>query len=438
MWLSRSYRPHSAATVRALLGVMGGAATKRQPPTGRGRGAENAATRDRWPKPWPQTPPPPHPSYDPASAPAPSPVVQWSKGEYAGASNTQDDLALISRHLAPRPDDHGDSPAAATLLHPEGPALSVDGGAAAAGGPGARAPGGRAAASATGNIERPGDSDWFAFDAGGPGDCVIALDLVPDAPVTGVPALFMRANPDMRLDVHGPLAPPGGPPPPRLASFDPQGSLLRGAVRAALPAGGRYLVALTGTGDGPDASAGYSNYGSLGEYRLRVEYPAAASDGAAAPPSAPAGPAGAPSGGGGPVPAGSVSNGGKGLNSTGRLRVQVRAFGRGASKRQGAARPARPRGRAPSLRGGAPAPPHRRSAVRNWIRAGRPAFLTLSTHQWSLAARYCAIKEPRPRPNPPAPAAPHPALALAAPSLSTTLLPATRPGACACAARVCS
>ena len=41
-------------------------------------------------------------SIDPAM-----PVTQWSKGEYAGADNQQDDLGLIAAYADPRPDDHG-------------------------------------------------------------------------------------------------------------------------------------------------------------------------------------------------------------------------------------------------------------------------------------------------------------------------------------------
>ena len=43
-------------------------------------------------------------------------VTQWSKGEYAGANNTQDDIAVIAGKLYLAPDDHGDAPATATSL----------------------------------------------------------------------------------------------------------------------------------------------------------------------------------------------------------------------------------------------------------------------------------------------------------------------------------
>ena len=53
-------------------------------------------------------------------------VTQWSLGEYTNASNTADDTAIIATYL-PVSDDHGNSPATATVL--SGPTVS-DGGAA--------------------------------------------------------------------------------------------------------------------------------------------------------------------------------------------------------------------------------------------------------------------------------------------------------------------
>ncbi|MHC4993176.1 MAG: PKD domain-containing protein, partial [Planctomycetota bacterium] len=41
-------------------------------------------------------------------------LVQWSKGEYSGATNTQDDVALILGYIPARPDDHADALASAT------------------------------------------------------------------------------------------------------------------------------------------------------------------------------------------------------------------------------------------------------------------------------------------------------------------------------------
>ena len=44
------------------------------------------------------------------------PFTQWSKGEYAGANNLQDDLELIASLTGFRPDDHGGVPERATIV----------------------------------------------------------------------------------------------------------------------------------------------------------------------------------------------------------------------------------------------------------------------------------------------------------------------------------
>ena len=43
-------------------------------------------------------------------------ITQWSRGEYASASNTEDDLALVQQHTPIAPDDHGNSTGTATAL----------------------------------------------------------------------------------------------------------------------------------------------------------------------------------------------------------------------------------------------------------------------------------------------------------------------------------
>ena len=44
------------------------------------------------------------------------PFTQWSKGEYVGANNTQDDIEQIASLTGFRPDDHGGSPERATVV----------------------------------------------------------------------------------------------------------------------------------------------------------------------------------------------------------------------------------------------------------------------------------------------------------------------------------
>src|SRR5207249_904895 len=52
-------------------------------------------------------------------------VTQWSKGEYADANNTQDDLAIIQGYISYRADDHGNTIGTATPL--TGPDISASG-----------------------------------------------------------------------------------------------------------------------------------------------------------------------------------------------------------------------------------------------------------------------------------------------------------------------
>ena len=72
-------------------------------------------------------------------------VVQWSKGEYEGANNQEDDLAIIASQLNYRPDDCGDTMASATKLSLLGDLNHFE---------------------TSGMINRPGDKDMFFFEAG--------------------------------------------------------------------------------------------------------------------------------------------------------------------------------------------------------------------------------------------------------------------------------
>jgi hypothetical protein len=171
-------------------------------------------------------------------------VTQFSKGEYTGASNTQDDIKIIRGYLpndpTPYGDDHGSTMATATPL-PSTP-LAADPT--------------RAAAGTTGVIEFAGDADWFVFAAAA-GPATLTVSITPNA----------RANVDLRLQVW--TAGAANP----LASFDTVGALLAGPFAVALPADDVYYVSLTGVGDGADGATGYTSYGSLGAYKLAVEAP---------------------------------------------------------------------------------------------------------------------------------------------------------------------
>jgi len=160
------------------------------------------------------------------------PVSQWSRGEYADANNSQDDLALISANGAPtRADDHGDSIGSATVT--------------------------------TGNrgkavIESTGDQDVFRIKSTG-----------GSYTVTAKPA-GLGAN----LDIALRLMRPGGS---LVAQADPAvGTVnaetatgLAASVTRNLPAG-NYFAQIRGAGFGSPATTGYSAYGSLGAFSVRA------------------------------------------------------------------------------------------------------------------------------------------------------------------------
>jgi len=179
------------------------------------------------------------------------PVTQWSMGEYEGADNRQDDVAVMSGHGLPvRTDDHGDTPAAATKL-----ALP---------------------ATATGVISARGDQDAFTFTSTCAGTVAVSAR----------PAL---SGPD--LDVRLRLIGPDG----RVAAADdPVSSMssyeaargLAAAISTSAPAG-TYTVEVDGVGAQDPLSTGYSDYASLGSYSLDVSACVAP---AAAPVTAPSAP----------------------------------------------------------------------------------------------------------------------------------------------------
>jgi PKD repeat protein len=168
-------------------------------------------------------------------------VTQWSKGEYPGANNTQDDLAIIAAKLSYRPDDHGDTPAAATPL-------AVDGDGAVwstnqEDDPDNLHPRNK------GVIGSSADVDLFAFDhAGGQ----MSLSVTPAWEA------FAASKRGADLDIESTLYDAVGT---VVAASDPL-SDTNASVAATLPAG-RYYLAIAGVGN---AVTPYSDYGSLGHY----------------------------------------------------------------------------------------------------------------------------------------------------------------------------
>jgi hypothetical protein len=150
-------------------------------------------------------------------------LVQWSKGEYPGANNTEDDLTVITGYgFTYRPDDHGDAAAGATPLAVAN-ATSVSG---------------------SGIIERWSDRDCFSLLTGA-------------GPITlSVTSPSRSPNLDVKAELFDSLG-------ASVAASSPTTGL--GASISYAAAAGTYTLVIDGVGNG-DLATGYSDYGSLGEY----------------------------------------------------------------------------------------------------------------------------------------------------------------------------
>lgn len=148
-------------------------------------------------------------------------VSQWSKGEYANASNTEDDLAVMQTcGLSYRQDDYGNTFGTARALTGTSFLLS-------------------------GIIEQRSDVDLFSF-------------------ITGAGTITLNVTPGIRganLDIEAKLFNASGQ---LVAVSNPAG--LSASISLAVPAGTYYLQ-IDGVGTG-DPNTGYTDYASLGEYTV--------------------------------------------------------------------------------------------------------------------------------------------------------------------------
>lgn len=151
-------------------------------------------------------------------------LTQWSKGEYSLANNTEDDLAIINRKgCLYRADDYPDASAGAPRV---GSGTSL---------------------SASGLIEESGDSDVMSFSAGsGP------------LSITVSPAT-LGANLDVAIELRNEQG-------AIVASANPVDAI--SASLSVSVAAGTYYLSVAGTGKGDPLATGYTNYGSLGTWRL--------------------------------------------------------------------------------------------------------------------------------------------------------------------------
>ena len=172
-------------------------------------------------------------------------VSQWCRGEYYGASNGQDDLAIIAGKLGWRADDHVDTLAGATALEmgPDGSITSTT----------PETDPTNSNPANKGVIEHAGDADLFTFGTGA-GE----LQLTVEPWIN--PTSYRGGN----LDVLFELLDESGA---TLATADLP-STTYATLTIALPAG-LYYLRVTGTGTGDPFSSsptGYTDYGSIGQY----------------------------------------------------------------------------------------------------------------------------------------------------------------------------
>lgn len=154
-------------------------------------------------------------------------VSQFSRGEYNGANNLQDDLALIANYAPLATDDHGNTLASASIV--AGPSVGTGG-----------------------SIESRSDVDVFRLDATA-GQLV--LNFVGPSGASNV---------DLKVEL---LSSSGSV----LLASDPDG--LANSLSASL-VDGTYYIRVSGVGYGDPKSTGYSNYGSVGNYIITGSFSA--------------------------------------------------------------------------------------------------------------------------------------------------------------------
>lgn len=155
-------------------------------------------------------------------------ISQWSKGEYLGANNKEDELALIikqNNNITYRADDTGGTLADSRYLE-----LYPD-----------------YSASAEGVIERTADTDAFRFTTSG-GELALRADPVEAGPNLALQVALYDAS-----DVL-------------LASNNPQDTLWA-SIATNVPAG-TYTFRVAGAGRNDPVRNGFSSYASLGYYSI--------------------------------------------------------------------------------------------------------------------------------------------------------------------------
>ena len=184
-----------------------------------------------------------------------SDVTEWSKGEYAGANNQEDDLQKITVYLPYRIDDHEDItlPAATPLLVTGGVNVVAQG---RVGDPAA------ADLANKGIVEDRTDLDLFSLDVG---VGLIDLTITP-----GYFETFANSNHiGMNLDLE-------------VLLLDDFGNVLQTSnpdletdarITYSVTVAGRYYLEIKGTGRGDPLGDGYTDYASIGQYYISGTVP---------------------------------------------------------------------------------------------------------------------------------------------------------------------
>jgi hypothetical protein len=161
-------------------------------------------------------------------------ISQWSKGEYSGANNTEDDYAVIGSHgLALRADEVGDTTSSAGSL--------------------------AVGSTANGFIAAESDTDVYRVDVSAAGNYTATAN-----------AAALGGNLDIKLDL---LNSSGAV----VASADPASGQSNAGTPTGLGASvtsnlqpGTYYLRVDNVGYADPLSTGYSTYGSRGAYSLTV------------------------------------------------------------------------------------------------------------------------------------------------------------------------
>jgi hypothetical protein len=158
-------------------------------------------------------------------------IVQWSKGEYTDANNTQDDIAVIGTYLPITTDDHGGTMAAATVVTGN----TITGG---------------------GLINGATDIDMFKINAGR-GKLVITPKV----------ALI---SPNLRLQVK--LLKSDGTVLNTYDAVGTAGKMAPDPITYTITEDGAYYIQLDGIANGTGATDGYTDYSSIGIYGLTASW----------------------------------------------------------------------------------------------------------------------------------------------------------------------